>query len=108
MNRKDDDRDLACSDVTTDLLQEVLMMVARIMQKIFPTKQANEVQRKLILINIKSQNKLLCHILDETLNTKLKANEFCSMNNITIQDLARVTPQFNIPFDNEDTEPWSF
>ena len=107
MNPTDDDRDLAYSDVTTDLLQEVLMMVALTMHKLFPTKWANEVHRKLILINVKSPNTLLRHILDETLNTKLKANKFCTMNNTSIQVLARATPQFNIPFDNEDTEPWS-
>ena len=107
MNPTDDDRDLVYSDVTTDLLQEVLMMVALTMHKLFPTKWANEVHRKLILINVKSPNTLLRHILDETLNTKLKANKLCTMNNTTIQVLARATPQFNIPFDNMDTEPWS-
>ena len=84
MNPTDDDRDLAYSDVTTDLLQEVLMMVVLTMHKLFPTKWANEVHRKLILINVKSPNTLLRHILDETLNTKLKANKFCTMNNTTI------------------------
>ena len=107
MNPTDDDRDLAYSDVTTDLLQEVIMMVSLTMQKLFPTKWANEVLRKLILINVKSPNTLLRYILDETLNPKLKANEFCKMNNTTIQALARATPHFNIPVNNEDTKPWS-
>ena len=107
MNPTDDDRDLAYSDVTTDLLQEVLMMVALTMHKLFPTKWANEVHHKLILINVKSPNTLLRHILDETLNPKLKANNFLSMNNTTLQVLARATSCFNISINNEDTEPWS-
>ena len=104
MNPTDDDKDLVYSNATTDLLQEVLMMVSLTMQKLFPTKWANEVLRKLILINVKSLDTLLRHILDETLNPKLKANKFCTMNNTTIQALARATPRFNIPIDNEDTE----
>ena len=108
MNPTDDDIDLAYSNATTDLLQEVLMMVSLTMKKLFPTTWANEVLRKLLLINIKSPDILLRHILNGTLNPKLKANNFLSMNNTTLEVLALVTPRFNINISNKDTKPWSF
>ena len=80
------------------------MTVSLTMQKLCPTKWANEVLNKLILIDIKSPNILLCHILDGTFNPKLKANNLLSMNNTTLQVLARAIPHFNIPISNEDTK----
>ena len=84
------------------------MTVFFTMQKLFPTKWTNKVLNKLILIDNKSPNILLCHILDGTLNPKLKVNNLLSMNNTTFQVLARATPHFTIPISNEDTKPWSF
>ena len=71
MNLKDDDKDLAYSNATTDLLQEVLMMFSLTLKKIFPATLANEVFCKFLLINIKSPYIKLRHILDGTLNPKL-------------------------------------
>ena len=107
MNPMDNDKDFAYSNATTDLLQIVLMVVSLTMQKLFPTTLAIEVLSKLILNNIKSPNTLLCHILDGTLNPKLKANNFLSMNNTTFQVLALATPRFNIPIGNEDIKTWT-
>ena len=67
----------------------------------------NEVFREFLLIDIKSPDTHLCHILDGTLNPKLQANNFLSMNNTTLQVLARATPHFNIRIGNKDTNPWA-
>ena len=107
MNQTDNDKDLAYSNATTNLLQEVLMKVFLTMKKLFPTTWANEVFRKFLLIDIKSPDKLLCHILDGTLNPKPRANNFLSMNNTTLQVFARSTPCFNVPINTKDTKPWS-
>ena len=56
MNPTDDDKDLAYSNATIDLLQEVLMIASLIIQKLFPTAWANEMLSKLIWIDIKSPN----------------------------------------------------
>ena len=92
MNSTDNDRDLAYSNVTIDLLQEVFMKVSLTMQKLFPTRWTNQVLCKLILINIKLPDTLLCHFLDENLNPNLKTNKSFTMNPATIQALARGTP----------------
>ena len=107
MNPTDNDRDLGYSNATIDFLQEVLMMNSLTMKKLFPTTSANEVFCKFLLIDIKSPDILLRHILDGTLNPKLQPNNFLSMNNTTLQVLACATPRFNIRIGNEDTNLWS-
>ena len=87
--------------------QTSYQMVPLTMKKIFPTTWTNEVFCKFLLINIKSPDILLRHILNGTLNPKLQTNNFLSMNNTTLQVLARVISHFNIRIGNEDTNPWS-
>mmetsp|Transcript_20990 Transcript_20990/g.21373 ORF Transcript_20990/g.21373 Transcript_20990/m.21373 type:complete len:84 (-) Transcript_20990:782-1033(-) len=64
------------------------------MKKLYPIRWTNEVFCKFLLINVKSPNVLLCHIMDGTLNPKLKAKEYFSMNNTTLQVLAQALPRF--------------
>ena len=96
MNATDNNNELDCFDAATDLLQEVHLTVSFTMKKLFPIKWVNEVFHKVLLINVKSPDVLFRHIMDGTLNRKLKANDQLSMNNTTLQVLARATPRFNI------------
>ena len=81
------------------------------MKKRFPTKWTNEVFHKFLLINVKSPDVLFCHIIDGTLNPKLKATDFLSMTSTTLQVLTRATPHYNIHTSIDtiwpDTNPWT-
>ena len=98
MNATDDDNKLDYSNTVTDNLQEVRMTFSFTMKKRFPIKWRNQVFSKFLLINVKLPNVLIRHIMDGTLNSKLITNYHLSMNNTTLQVLARATPRFNIHF----------
>ena len=111
MNATDNDNELDYSNTTTDVLKRSLLTVSFTMKELFPIRWTNEVFCKFLLINIKSPDVLLCHIVDGTLNHKLNANDHLSMNSTTLQVLAPASPGFNIrsSINNSltDTTPWS-
>ena len=72
------------------------MTVYFTMKKLFLIKWTDEVVCKFLLINVKLLDILLHHIMNGTLNPKLIANDCLSMNNTTLQVLARDTSRFNI------------
>ena len=74
MNTTDDINELDSSNAATDVLQEVLITISITMNKLFPIKQTNELFCKFLLIKVKPPDVLLRHIMDGTLNSKLKAN----------------------------------
>lgn len=96
LNETNDVNELDYSNTTTDILQEVLLTVSFNMMKLFPIRWTNEVFHKFLLSNVKSPDVLLHHIIDETLNPKLKANNYLSINNTTHQILARASTYFAI------------
>ena len=107
LNATDDDNKLDYSNTTPDIPQKVLLTVFFNMKKLFPIRWVIEVFCKVLLINVKSPGVLLRHIIDGTLNPKLKANTYLSMNNTTLQALARASPCFSIDHKlNLDTTSW--
>ena len=92
----DNDKEFDYYNTATDVVQKVLMTASLTMKNLFPIKLTTEVCHKFLLINVKSPDILLLHIMDWTLNTKLKPNDYLSMNNTILQVLLRATPCFNI------------
>ena len=88
LNTSYDDNELDFINTTTETLQEVLLVVSVTMNKLFPVKWTNEVLSKFQKINVNSPDVLLRHITNDTLNTKLKANNHLSMKMTTLQVLA--------------------
>ena len=107
-NNNNNNNKLDYSNTTTEILQEVLLTVSFNMKKLFPIRWTNEVFCKFLLINVKSLDILLHHIMDGMFNPKLKSNIYLSMNNTTLQVLARASPHFSIDCKyNVDTTSWT-
>ena len=94
LNETDSNNKLNYSNITTDILQEILVNASLDMKELFPIRWTNRVFCKFWLISVKSPDILLPHTMDKTLNPKLNTKQYLSMDNTTIQVLAQALPCF--------------